>query len=86
MDNVHASPIILTEPVILVRINTLIILVAMIVNASQHTQRTTLMFAERKMANAPAMKNMMVEPAIVVRMDIMVFPTVMIVDALQVTP
>ena len=58
MDNVHASQIILTEPVIPVRMNTLIILVALIVNASQTTQMAVLMSVLRKAANVLARKTM----------------------------
>ena len=44
------------------------------------------MFAERKMANAPAMKNMMVESLIVVMMNTMIIPIALIVNASQTTP
>ena len=49
VDNVHANPIILAEPVMCVRMDTLIILVVKIVDALQITQLTTLMLVKREL-------------------------------------
>ena len=85
MDNVHASPIILTEPVIPVRMSTLIILVVLIVNALQTTQMAVLMSVLRKVVNVLARKTMQTELATFVMMNTMIILVVMIVDALQIT-
>ena len=49
MENVLANPTLLAEPVMRVRMDTLIILVVKIVDALQITQLTTLMLVKRKL-------------------------------------
>ena len=72
MDNVHASPIILTEPVIPVRMNTLIILVVLIVNALQTTQMAVLMSVLRKVVNVLVRKTMATELAMNAQMGTLI--------------
>ena len=64
MENVLANPTLLAEPVMRVRMDTLIILVVKIVDALQIVPKIHLMFVLKEMANAPALENMMVESVI----------------------
>ena len=86
VDNVLANPISLTEPVILVRINIMIILAVVIADAFHILPTIHLMFVTKKVANAPAMKTMTVESVIVVRMNTMVILVVFSVIAALATP
>ena len=68
------------------QMGTSVILIVMIVNASQTTQMAVLMCALRKAVNVLARKTMPTELAVFVMMNTMIILIVMIVDALQITP
>ena len=71
---------------IAVRTNTLITLIAMIVNASLITQLLTLMFVLRRAVNATVRKTMKAELATCVKMSTMTILIALIVNASQTTP
>ena len=71
---------------IAVRTNTLITLIAMIVNASLIIQLLTLMFVLRRVVNVLVRKTMTAELATLAKMNTMIILVVLIVDALQITP
>ena len=81
MDNVYANPIILAEPVMRVRMNIMIILVAKIVDALQIIPTIHLMSVVKKVANAPALENMVVESVINVGMNTTSILIALIVNA-----
>ena len=74
-----------TGYVIIVTIHTMIILIVLIVNASQTTQKTTLMFVIRKVDSVVVRKTMTAELAIFVKMSITNTQIALIVIAAQIT-